>query len=707
MKTLSLAVLAIMTLGLVIGVSLVTSPQLQQRTTEAAVPPELTEVANQDVTIEFTSLAPHNRWDYMLTGGLCFTNNPPLNGKWKVSVYHDGLLQPEIPIGASVQKTVSNPATARCKDGNPMLLFNAPINMPAATRLPEGAECLPAGDLDIRVDTAGPPWQLQAEVGKISRSYFCPDDPQPTNNPNQSPTPAQPGDITVNLQLAGTWKSNFTEFQATAMTCDFTEQGDINWESCGAQGNKTSNTDITRKGTGTTINKTVNLTINDTPGGAKALVLFYDYKRDDGKADNTGVRIEPINNTNCSPSYVDFGAFVCGINLGASGKTTTFKLQLPTANVTTYELRLGKEDGEARSLLDPCTHAIDTNNKQGSDSEGNRGQCSSSAAGNNIKVTYHNNGTTEEKLYWLLGRCNGTFDENDKICEVNAPVDTPELVQNFFEVENAITLPAGQVIVCTFDKSKYPTTENEANVRSSGAVSCENAAPTATPIWSPTPTTIPPTPSLTPRATATPNPRFSPTPTPDTSNAGFYTSISFYNGSSKAVTSITTITCYGPGKTQCTSELVNTSIQPRQRGTVETNLVLPQGINDYSVKCRATFEGSSTPVNCPNEVTTPLRQNVIYRIVASEAGSITGQGVTEIDACDVNKDSCCNANDFSVVATKYAEEIGPTDQNSSDINGDGIINGFDLVFTQANFGKGEGCRLNLAPELNPELRREQ
>ncbi|KXK11213.1 MAG: hypothetical protein UZ22_OP11002000417 [Microgenomates bacterium OLB23] len=180
---------------------------------------------------------------------------------------------------------------------------------------------------------------------------------------------------------------------------------------------------------------------------------------------------------------------------------------------------------------------------------------------------------------------------------------------------------------------------------------------------------------------------------------------SFYNGSSRAVTSITTLTCYGASKSDCVSELVNTSIQPRQRGTVETDLVLPRGVNDYVVKCRVTFAGSSTPVNCPNEVATPLRQNVLYRISASDGG-ITGQGVTEIDACDVNNDACCNANDFSVVATKYAEEINPTEQNASDINGDGIINGFDLVFTQANFGKGQGCRLNLAPELNPELRRE-
>ena len=135
---------------------------------------------------------------------------------------------------------------------------------------------------------------------------------------------------------------------------------------------------------------------------------------------------------------------------------------------------------------------------------------------------------------------------------------------------------------------------------------------------------------------------------------------------------------------------------------VETNLILPADVNAYSVKCRVTFEGNATPVNCPNEVVTPLRQNILYRIVASGGGSVEGQGVTEIQACDVNKDQCCNANDFSVVATKYAEEVQPSAQNPSDINGDGIINGFDLVFTQANFGKGQGCALNLAPELETE-----
>ncbi len=705
MKTLSLAVLALMTIGLIVGATFVTNPQLAQRATEASVPPELTTVANQDVGAEFTRLSPHNRWDYMLSGAICFTNNPPTNGKWKVTVYHDGLNNPEIGIGASVQKIVTNPASARC-NGAPHLLFNAPINMPAASRLPEGAECLPAGDLDVRVDTAGPPWQVQSEIATISRSYFCPDDPPaPTVDPNVTPTVAPAGTVTVNLQLEGTWKAGFNEFQATAMTCDFNDQGEVDWETCGSAGNKTSNTDITRKGTGATINKTVNLSITDTPGGPKALVVFYDYKREDGKADNSGIRVELINNTNCSPGHVDFGAYVCGVEIPAAGKTTTFKLILPSPSSTTYELRLGSEETEVRTLFEPCTHTIDSNNKQGSAAEGERGQCSSFVADNKVKVTYYNPGTTEKKLYWLLGRCNGTYDENEGYCEVNAPIDTPELVQNFFEPEATITLAAGQVLVCTFDKLKYPTTENEANVRSPGVVSCESAAPTPTPIATSTPvptaTTVPsPTPTTNPRTT----PSATPVPTQGAGGAGFYNSISFYNGSSRPVTSITTITCYGPDKTQCASDLVNTSIQPRQRGTVETDLVLPSGVNEYSVKCRVTFEGSSVPVNCPNEVLTSLRQNVIYRIVASEAGGITGQGVTEIDACDVNKDACCNANDFSVVATKYADEVAPTDQNASDINGDGIINGFDLVYTQSNFGKGQGCRQNAAPELQPVLR---
>lgn len=704
MKTLTIAALALMTIGLFVGVTFVTNPQLRQQTTQASVPDELNLLDNQDVTVEFTSLTPHNRWDYMLSGGLCFTNTPPSNGRWKVAVYHDGLINPEIAIGASVEKRVTNPSSARCRDGSPMLLFNAPINMPPASRMEEDQDCLPPEDVIVRVDTAGPPWQIEGDVATIDRGYFCPDDPAPTDDPNQTPTPAPNGDITVNLQLEGTWKTNFNEFQVEAVTCDFTEGGEVDWETCGQGDNKSSNVDVTRKGSGSTINKTVNLSVADTQGGSKALVLFYDYKNTNGKADNTGISVEPIGTTSCDAPYIDFGAYVCGIDLGATGVATTFKLVLPSSNATTYELRLGTEEGEERTVIDVCTHSIDTNNKQGSTAGDDRGQCNSYAAGNTFKVTYHNTDTSDVKLYWLLGRCNGTYDENEGYCEVNAPEETDDLIQNFFEPETATSLAPGQVLVCTFDKSKYPAVENEANVRSSGAVACESAAPTATPIHSPTPS-----PSPSPTATPTPVRTSTNTPTPpedEDADSSYFTSVSFYNGSSRAVTSVTTITCYGPGKSQCVSELVNTSIQPRQRGTVETDLVLPQNVNDYSVKCRVTFEGSSTPVNCPNEVTTPIRQNVIYRISASEAG-IIGQGVTEIDACDVNKDSCCNANDFSVVATNYAQELSPTDQNNSDINGDGIINGFDLVFTQANFGKGQGCRLNLAPELNPELRREQ
>ncbi|KXK11211.1 MAG: hypothetical protein UZ22_OP11002000415 [Microgenomates bacterium OLB23] len=77
MKTLALAVLAIMSIGLLVGSRFVTNPNLNERRTQANVPDALTVVQNQDVSVEFTSLAPHNRWDYMLTGGLCFTNNPP------------------------------------------------------------------------------------------------------------------------------------------------------------------------------------------------------------------------------------------------------------------------------------------------------------------------------------------------------------------------------------------------------------------------------------------------------------------------------------------------------------------------------------------------------------------------------------------------------------------------------------------------------
>jgi len=703
MKLIAITMLALITIGLVVGVSFVTSPKLTQTTTEAAVPPELTTITNQDVSVEFTRLSPHNRWDYMLSGALCFTNNPPSNGKWKVSVYHDGLLTPEIAIGGSVQKTVTNPASARC-NGGPSLLFNVPINMPARTRLPAGADCLPAGDLKVRVDTsARNPWMIQPEVATISRSYFCPDPPAPTNDPNQTPTPAAAANATVNLQLSGTWKAGFNEFQTTAMMCNFATDGSVDWESCGAQGNKTSNTDITRKGSDSTINKTINLSVNQTPGGTKALVIFYDYKLENGKADNSGIRVEEVAPTHCESPHIDFGAFVCGVHVPAAGLTSTFKLMLPTATATTYELRLGKEESEARTIMDPCTHTIDSSNKEGSESDTERGRCSSTAADNKIKVTYYNAGTAEEKLYWLLGRCNGTYDENEGICEVNAPVETTELVQNFFETENFITLAAGQVLVCTFDKSKYPITENEANVHTSGAISCVSAAPTPTPLATATP--IPTnTPAVAATATPIPNaPTATPTPPGSHSGAGYTTSISFYNNSSKAVTSVTTVTCHGPNNTICTSELTNTSIQPRQRGVVESDLVLPQGVEQYSVKCRATFEGSTTPVNCPNEVTSPLMQNILYKIVASEAGGITGFGSTEIDACDVNSDACCNANDFSIVATKYADEIAPTEQSRSDINGDGIINGFDLVFTQSNFGKGLRCSLNLAPELNPVL----
>lgn len=697
MKTLTLAAFALMTLGLVLGVVFVTNPKLREQSTEAAIPPELTEVNNQDVNIEFTRLSPHNRWDYMLSGVLCFTNNPPINARWKVGVYHDALKNPEIPIGGSVEHSVTVPSAARC-NGAPALIFNAPINLPPSSRLPEGADCLPEGDVKVRIDTKGPPWQIQHDVAIIRHSFFCPDaTPRPTQNPSITPTPVPPGNVTINLQLQGTWKNGFNEFQATAMACDFNNTGEVNWESCAINGNKQSNSDITRKG-GDRIDKTVNLTITNTAGGDKALVIFYDYKRQDGKADNTGIQVETVSNTTCSPGGIDFGAYVCGIEIPTTGTTKSFKLSLPDPTATTYELRLGKEgDSQSRVIMDFCAHAIDSNNKNESSS---REQCNSYIADNNkVRVVYYNATANNEKLYWLLGRCNGTIDNNEGVCEINSPTDTQDLVQNFFEQENVTTVNAGQIIVCTLDKSKYPATENETNVRTSGTVSCETAQPSPTPIYTATPTLSP-----RPNATQTPTP-VPPTATPtpgSTAGGGYYTSISFYNGSSKNVTSITTITCYGTNGSECNSEVVNTSIAPNQRGVVETDLVLPRNVHAYIVKCRVTFEGSATPINCPNEVTTPLRQNVLYKIVASGGGVVNGQGVTEIEACDVNKDQCCNANDFSVVATKYAEEVQPTDQNTSDINGDGIINGFDLVYTQTNFGKGQGCRLNLAPELRPD-----
>ncbi|KXK11212.1 MAG: hypothetical protein UZ22_OP11002000416 [Microgenomates bacterium OLB23] len=405
-----------------------------------------------------------------------------------------------------------------------MLIFNAPINMPPANRLHENEDCLPAGDVDVRVDTAGPPWQIESDIATIARDYFCPDDPAPTDNPNQSPTPAPNGDVNVNLQLEGTWNSNFNEFQATARMCDFDESGDVDWESCGEGSNKSSSTDITRKSTGTSINKTVTLNIADTQGGPKALVIIYDYKRTDGKIDNTGIQVEVVNNTECGPSEVDFGAYVCGVDAGGAPLNTSFKLVLPTHNATAYELRLGREVNEFREIIEPCTHAIDTNNKNGTAAQGERGQCSSYAEGNTIKVAFHNRESTEQKIYWLLGRCNGTFDDNEGYCETNAPVETTNLVQNIFDAEQTLTLPAGQVAVCTFDKSKYPTTENEANVRSSGAVSCVTAAPTATPVHTLTPSpTATSTPTPTPVRATTPNPGTG-TPVPD-ADAGYYTSI--------------------------------------------------------------------------------------------------------------------------------------------------------------------------------------
>lgn len=202
--TLTVLAMFVLTIGVLFGASLVnqTSPASQ---TEAFGVSGVTPVeSTTGFTVEYTRIDPSrsiNPKHAVLYGTICFDENPPLNGRFKIEVYAAKTGDTNrVLAGSSIEHRATSPQTLRCSAGRPAS-FGAVF-----TKLPEGftAENLDkyyvtlhtsngefsgiAVDTDIATIAKTAVGSLQSQG---SEGTYTPT-PSASPSPTQSPTPTTP-----------------------------------------------------------------------------------------------------------------------------------------------------------------------------------------------------------------------------------------------------------------------------------------------------------------------------------------------------------------------------------------------------------------------------------------------------------------------------------------------------------------------------------
>src|SRR3989344_97192 len=668
--SLTFLALFLITLGIVLGSSVVTDPSRRATTTEASTPAGITEMDNGG-HINVTYPGPPVRRSInpkmdVLTGELCLGKTPPQNGTYQVKVIlkKNDSAATEMEIGAAVPEHISgNPSWYVCGAPNSRRKQFAAAywnNLASIADKVAHADVPFNGieSISLRLNTSNGDWGGMTSgtiFATLDKTLFAAGEEVPSNTPTPTEGPAQPADIEIRLNITGELKEGFSKLDYAIKTCKFDSQGNINIADCdNNQDRQSGDISITTFPHGRTH------TFVDVPGGSRGLVIFYGYHRADGKKDNTGVAVN-MGAIDCPNKLQTYGSYGCKVAVNGTKITRELNVALPDKTARTFELYFG-EATTVKNLLGNCSFMSDS---LGQNKNNTRQPCTASFNGN-IILNYTNTSTGTEKIYWMLRRCNGKVSQNGEHCIANGSAGGIN-INNNFEEEATVDLSANQSRRCTFNLSDYPADETEENLRKIFEGKCSIATPSITPS---------PMPSI-------------PLPGPDPTR--YYTTFAIYNNSAKTISQVKVTTCYGSNP--CTTESIDTAIAKSQRGQIDYELKVPADINSYTIKCAIRYQGETQDVACPTEVNSAVRQNVIYKMVAG-ATALTGGGFTELQASDVNSDGCTNGSDFSEVVNQYALEIPPTSSNGGDINGDGIINSLDIIYTLENLNKGDSCAFN-------------
>ncbi|OGK14264.1 hypothetical protein A3H80_01585 [Candidatus Roizmanbacteria bacterium RIFCSPLOWO2_02_FULL_37_19] len=675
--SLTFLALFVITLGVFIGSSLVTNPSQQTTETQAFAPEGITDLGNRHINVTYEGTPRRrdiNPRHDIVSGTLCFnTVTPPQYGIYQIETILETQSGQEYKIGSAMEERItSHPNIYECSSPNSRPRPFSAIYWNNLTDISDkvaSASISFADVKEIRLQMAikQGTWGYRSEeipvkFATLNKALFVATTPGPTSTPSATPTtgPAQPADVEAKVTINGELKQGFNKFDYIIETCNLKADGTINISDCGKGDNKSTG-NISASGP---FPYNSSHTLNGVGGGERGIVLFYGYYTADGKKDVTGVVVNRESGQ-CSGVLINpvGGDFRCKITVNGQKIVQEFNITLPDKNARTFELFYGKET-DAKRLLQNCSMTADTLNSSKNSASS---PCSAQFADNTITLNYTNTSASSsaEKIYWQLRRCNGKLDQNFEHCIRNQTAQGIDIDNEFQEASSSAIQPR-QVRTCTFKLSDFPANETEENIRNLFTNKCTTATPSNTP-----------TPSPSPTGTAVVE--------------SYYATFAIYNNTRKSISTVKVKTCYGTAP--CTTESINASIKSTQRGVVEYEMKLPSGVTSYKVGCSIIYQGESQDIACPDEVSTTIKQNIIYKMVAHE-NSLTGGGFTELQASDVNSDGCTNGSDFSEVTNQYAFEVPPTVVNKGDINGDGIINSLDIIYTLENLNKGDSCAFN-------------
>ena len=729
--TLTLISMVLVTIGIVVGTRLASNPKLSSRETLAQAN-GATIFSNEHIDPTFKSWAGRsgNPKHDVLTGELCFKSvTPPSNGKYTVEVW--GLKKGTsangqsfenqfiVKLGQSLEQRIDSPPnTYKCDGPNyrarpfSAIFWNQFSHVPAPTG-PAGVTPTPIpfrkiDEIAVVLRVSGQNWNFRGgaqspfKFGTLSLESFgeAPTQSNPTATPSASLTPAgptatpsatmtpspaptgAPGDISVKVKFDNQkFTGEFNAFDFVVETCDYAENADPakfgTISNCGTAPNKKSNLETVRKpGNTDTINQEVPITLSGLPTGKKAVhILGGFYKNYDNpstkKKDTTGVKYDF--GTTCLktlPTSTDGyqGQSFCVIDVNGN-KEQIISVKLPNTADKTFKLAFGKEVSN-KTLMQNCAIVSDKNKGKSYASS----PCEASYAGNEVRLMYTNLSSDSAKIYWQINRCHGDYDQNNQDCLENFNGKTGTGVDNksVFIEATGVDVPTGNSRYCIFKPSEFPATETDEAVRAYFANKCTVG--------------VPPTATLTPVPANTSTPTPSPVPT---EAPKYYATFSIYNNGQKDIKKVNVKACFGDSP--CQVDPLNTTISSKQRGSIDMELKFPEGVNKFKIGCGVVFDGNTAEVPCPSEVESEVRQNIIFRISVDENSS-SGNGLTEIQASDVNSDGCTNGSDFSEVVNQYATELEPAEQNRKDVNGDGVINSIDIEYTLSNLNKGDKCQ---------------
>lgn len=361
---LTIVAVIVMTIGALLGSSLVSTRDLAQRSIEAQAAPTISpnqgNIDASSIEMSFGPVINRNDNQKMTAGNICFkseSGNPPNNGLYRVKAFMKvaGSSQ-EIEVGSSLQyKILTQRASFRCPNQKPYDLFiyrnlnNVP-GLPAGTTLSDieyvhihvsdlGGEWNPSMSNEVAVinnpaslfDKTPGPLPTQAPTATPEPTATPGPTATPTITPTPSPTP-QPGtgnvNITMKVNNPNDMKDGFDRVEFVGEICTIDASGRT--EACGSIASLPTPDRFTVSKSNTAVSERTQ-TLN-VPAETLRVFMNYDYKKDDDSIDNTGITITH-GSTTCTNRIFDQLTTRCDVTINdGESSDIVFEVNLPSDN---------------------------------------------------------------------------------------------------------------------------------------------------------------------------------------------------------------------------------------------------------------------------------------------------------------------------------------------------------------------------------------